>query len=89
MLTTIKNWLGESKVTAKPRKIKLGVEALEAKELPATTLILLDFNGVTNADLRTVMSRVQSPPALSTPASSGQKVASFVGAFSALNSDYN
>lgn len=87
MFTTIKSWLGESTGVARPRPARLNVEALEAKELPAT-LILLDFNGVTNADLRAAVSRVQSPPALGTPASAGQSIPSFVAAFDTLNREY-
>lgn len=76
------------KNTNRQFRTRLNVETLGDRSL-MSTMIILDFNGVTNSDLQRTVSQVSSPRALSEPAAAGQPVASFVGAFASFNADYN
>lgn len=74
--------------TPKARTTRLAVQPLEAREV-MSTMIVLDFNGVSNADLKRTTAAVGSPSALTKPAAEGKGLTDFIAGFASLNADYN
>jgi hypothetical protein len=71
------------------RSAALAVEPLEARDLAAATLILLDFDGVSADDLRRVTRRADSPSALTDLVRDDRGIPSFVHGVALLGSNFS